>query len=70
MRNRKLRWVLAGLAVVSVAAVILWPRPGRIAPEVAKRIKEGIKGEMPKFGSKLNDMDIAAVIAYLRTLKG
>jgi mono/diheme cytochrome c family protein len=36
---------------------------------IAKRIKEGIKGEMPKFGSKLNDMDIAALIAYLRTLK-
>ncbi len=36
---------------------------------IAKRIKEGIKGEMPKFGSKLNDADIAALIAYLRTLK-
>jgi len=36
---------------------------------IAKRIKDGIKGEMPKFGSKLNDLDIAAVIAYLRTLK-
>src|SRR5215469_2167268 len=36
---------------------------------IAKRIKEGIKGEMPKFGSKLNDVDIAALIAYLRTLK-
>ena len=36
---------------------------------IAKRIKEGIKGEMPKFGSKLNDTDIAALIAYLRTLK-
>jgi mono/diheme cytochrome c family protein len=36
---------------------------------IAKRIKEGIKGEMPKFGSKLNDMQVAALIAYLRTLK-
>jgi mono/diheme cytochrome c family protein len=36
---------------------------------IAKRIKEGIKGEMPKFGTKLNDMDIAALISYLRTLK-
>ena len=35
---------------------------------IAKRIKEGIKGEMPKFGSKLNDTDIAALIGYLRTL--
>lgn len=37
---------------------------------ISKRIKEGIKGEMPKFGSKLNDTDVAALIAYLRTLKG
>jgi len=37
---------------------------------ISKRIKDGIKGEMPKFGSKLNDRDIAALIAYLRTLKG
>ena len=36
---------------------------------ISKRIKDGIKGEMPKFGSNLNDLDIAAVIAYLRTLK-
>ena len=37
---------------------------------IAKRIREGIKGEMPRFGSKLNDADIQALIAYLRTLKG
>jgi mono/diheme cytochrome c family protein len=36
---------------------------------IAKRIKEGIKGEMPKFGSKFNDADIEALTAYLRTLK-
>jgi len=36
---------------------------------IAKRIREGIKGEMPKFGSKLNDADIQALITYLRTLK-
>jgi mono/diheme cytochrome c family protein len=36
---------------------------------IAKRITEGIKGEMPKFGSKLNDTDVATLIAYLRTLK-
>ncbi len=36
---------------------------------IAKRIREGVKGEMPKFGSKFNDADIAALIAYLRTLK-
>jgi len=36
---------------------------------IAKRIREGIKGEMPKFGSKFNDADIQALITYLRTLK-
>jgi len=36
---------------------------------IAKRIKEGVKGEMPKFGSKFNDADIEALTAYLRTLK-
>jgi cytochrome c2 len=36
---------------------------------IAKRIREGIKGEMPRFGSKFNDADIAALIAFLRTLK-
>lgn len=36
---------------------------------IEKRIKEGIKGEMPKFGSKLNDVEVAALIVYLRTLK-
>ena len=32
-------------------------------------LKEGIKGEMPKFGAKFSDADIQALIAYLRTLK-
>ncbi len=36
---------------------------------VSKIIKEGIKGEMPKFGTKFNDADIQAFIAYVRTLK-
>jgi len=36
---------------------------------IAKNIKEGIKGEMPKFGTKLGDTDVQALIAYLRTLK-
>ena len=36
---------------------------------IAKRIREGIKGEMPRFGSKFNDADIEALIAFLRTLK-
>lgn len=36
---------------------------------IARRIKDGIKGEMPRFGTKFNEMDIAALIAWLRTLK-
>ena len=31
-------------------------------------ITAGIKGEMPSFGKKLNDSDVRAVTAYLRTL--
>jgi cbb3-type cytochrome c oxidase subunit III len=36
---------------------------------ITKLVTQGIKGEMPAFGSKLNDTDIKALIAYLRTLK-
>ena len=36
---------------------------------ITRIVKEGIKGEMPRFGTKLNDVDIQALIAYLRTLK-
>ena len=36
---------------------------------INKILKEGIKGEMPKFGSKFSDTDIQALIAFLRTLK-
>jgi mono/diheme cytochrome c family protein len=36
---------------------------------IALRIKNGVKGQMPRFGSKFNEVDIAALIAYLRTLK-
>ena len=32
-------------------------------------IKNGVKGEMPKFGEKLTDTDIKALIAFVRTLK-
>ena len=42
----------------------LWVSDRRIATVV----KRGIKGEMPTFGKKLNDSDIAALIAYVRTL--
>jgi mono/diheme cytochrome c family protein len=36
---------------------------------IAKRIKDGVKGEMPSFGTKLDDRDVEALTAYLRTLK-
>ena len=36
---------------------------------ITRIVKEGIKGEMPRFGTKLKDADIQALIAYLRTLK-
>lgn len=32
-------------------------------------ITKGIKGEMPKFGQKLNDGDVQSLIAYLHSLK-
>jgi mono/diheme cytochrome c family protein len=35
---------------------------------IAAMIKNGVKGEMPKFASKLNDSDVQALIAFVRTL--
>ena len=32
-------------------------------------IKEGVKGEMPRFASKFNDEDVQSLIAFLRTLR-
>jgi cbb3-type cytochrome c oxidase subunit III len=37
---------------------------------ITKIIKEGIKGQMPKFRSKFSDDQVQALIAFLRTLKG
>jgi mono/diheme cytochrome c family protein len=37
---------------------------------IASMIKNGIKGEMPKFGAKLTDADVQALIAFVRSLKG
>jgi mono/diheme cytochrome c family protein len=42
----------------------LWVSDRRIATVV----KRGIKGEMPTFAKKLKDPDIAALIAYVRSL--
>ena len=36
---------------------------------IASLIKNGIKGEMPKFGAKLTDNDVQALIAFVRSLK-
>ena len=36
---------------------------------LTKRIKEGVKGEMPAFSKKFADADVEALIAFLRTLK-
>lgn len=35
---------------------------------IASMIKNGVKGQMPKFGSKLSDADVQALIAFVRTL--
>jgi len=36
---------------------------------ISSLIKNGIKGEMPKFGEKLTDTDVQALIAFVRSLK-
>jgi mono/diheme cytochrome c family protein len=36
---------------------------------ISSLIKNGIKGEMPKFGEKLTDTDVRALIAFVRSLK-
>ena len=36
---------------------------------IARRIRNGIKGEMTAFGEKFSQSDVDALIAYLRTLK-
>jgi mono/diheme cytochrome c family protein len=36
---------------------------------ISSLIKNGIKGEMPKFGGKLTDTDVRALIAFVRSLK-
>jgi mono/diheme cytochrome c family protein len=36
---------------------------------IAATIKKGIKGEMPTFSKKYNDVQIAALVSYLRTLQ-
>ena len=36
---------------------------------ISSMIQSGVKGEMPKFGAKLTDTDVQALIAFVRTLK-
>jgi mono/diheme cytochrome c family protein len=37
---------------------------------ITSMIQNGVKGEMPKFASKLSAADVQALIAFVRTLKG
>ena len=37
---------------------------------IVSLIKDGKKGEMPKFGTKLNDAEVQALVAFIRSLKG
>ena len=36
---------------------------------IARRIRNGVKGEMTAFGEKFSREDVSELIAYLRTLK-
>jgi cytochrome c5 len=36
---------------------------------IAALIKNGVKGQMPKFGAKLSDPDVQALIAFIRSLQ-
>jgi mono/diheme cytochrome c family protein len=36
---------------------------------IASIIKNGVKGEMPKFDAKLADTDVQALVAFVRTLR-
>jgi mono/diheme cytochrome c family protein len=36
---------------------------------IAKAIKTGIKGQMPKYAKKYDDQQIAAIVSYLRSLR-
>jgi mono/diheme cytochrome c family protein len=36
---------------------------------ISSLIKNGIKGEMPKFGEKLTNTDVQSLIAFVRSLK-
>jgi cytochrome c oxidase cbb3-type subunit 3 len=36
---------------------------------ITSMIKNGVKGQMPKFAAKLSDADIKALIAFIRSLE-
>jgi len=36
---------------------------------IARRIRDGVKGEMTAFGEKFSSKDVGALVAYLKTLK-
>ena len=37
---------------------------------IASVVKNGIKGEMPRFGQKLTDADVKMLIRFIRSLNG
>jgi mono/diheme cytochrome c family protein len=41
---------------------------GKSDARIASVVKNGIKGKMPKFGSKLSEADVQALIAYVQSL--
>jgi mono/diheme cytochrome c family protein len=36
---------------------------------ISSIIKNGVKGEMPKFGAKLSDTDVQALVAFVRSMQ-
>lgn len=36
---------------------------------IAAMIKNGVKGQMPKFGAKLSDPDVQALVSFIRSLQ-
>jgi mono/diheme cytochrome c family protein len=52
----------------AAAAIVLSASCSILAASDTKQNTDGVKGEMPSFARKLNDSDIRALTAYLRTL--
>lgn len=37
--------------------------------KIAALIKDGVKGEMPRFSAKFSDADVRALVAFVQSLK-